>query len=241
MSQATQLIMGLIMVCVVGLLIYLCVAGGYTLALKIHQGAGTKGGFWYKDRPDWVPESWLEWAGKPGTFNKLINSSAPTSTVYEIISGVTNVNTCKLKCDKKNSDQASPACKGFEYEPSTKKCYLVSSLDFVQAGSNVVYLYASSEYTPSAQIFNKSTSNTVPVTAETIEGGAYVETNKVPGCSANCLSNTSCTAFTFISSSNTCRRVSNVIATTTLTALAGTDTYILSSTSGVADTTQYWT
>lgn len=232
--------MGVIMVALIGLFIYLSVAGGYTLAYKFHMGAGKAGGMWYKDRPDWIPESWLEWAGKPGTFNKLVNMEAPTSTVYEIISGVTNVNTCKLKCDKKNSDQESPGCKGFEYEPSTKKCYLASSLDFVQAGSNVVYLYASSEYTPSAQTFNKSTSNTVPVTAVDVYGGAYVETNKVSGCSANCLSNTSCTAFTFISSSNTCRRVSNVIATTTLTAAAGTDTYILSSTSGVADTAQYW-
>ena len=95
------------MVALIGLFIYLAAAGGYALAYKFHMGAGTVGGMWYKDRPDWIPQSWLDWAGNPGTFSKLVNMEAPTSAVYEIITGVTNVNTCKLKCDKKNSDQAS--------------------------------------------------------------------------------------------------------------------------------------
>jgi hypothetical protein len=238
MSQATQIMMGLVMLCVIGFVIYLCIAGGYTLALKFHQGAGTKGGFWYKERPNWIPESWLEWAGSPAKFMKIDGVGAPNGSTYEVLEDITDVKKCMLKCDKKSSDPTAPECVGFAYNSSAQTCIMFDGIDLVdQSSSNVMYLYSSADYTQSAKLFTAYTSNTLTDAKSLV--AAYTEANGLDGCKANCFSNTACTGFLFTASSKLCNPISNmnVAALSTMTSI---DAYSLDTVRGTADTTQYW-
>jgi hypothetical protein len=238
MSQATQIMMGLLVMAVIGVVIYLCIAGGYTLALRFHQGAGTKDGFWYKERPNWIPESWLEWAGNPAKFIKVDGVTAPNGSSYEVLEDITDVKKCMLKCDKKSSDQTSPECVGFAYNSSAKTCTMFDGLDLVdQSTSNVMYLYSSADYTQKAKKFTGYTGKTFPGPKTLVS--VYTETNGVDGCKANCFSNTACTGFLFTTASNQCNTVSNMNVAA-LTTQSGMDAYSLDTVQGTADTTQYW-
>lgn len=238
MSSPVQLMMGIVMLCVIGLVIYLCIAGGYTLAIKFHQGAGTKGGFWYKERPNWIPESWLEWAGSPAKFMKIDGVAAPNGSVYEVLEDIDDVKKCMLKCDKKSSDPEAPECVGFAYNSSAKTCIMFDGINLVDvSSSNVMYLYSSADYTQKAKQFTAYTSNNLPNAKSLV--AAYTEANGLDGCKANCYSNTTCTGFLFTTSSKLCNPVSNmnVAALSTLTSI---DAYSLGTVTGTVDTTQYW-
>jgi len=239
MSQATQVIRVTVIVCLFALFAYVCIAGGYTLALKFHRGAGEKNGFWYKERPNWIPESWLEWAGNPAKFKMVAGVNSPNGSIYEVLDDVTSVKTCMLKCDKKSSDQESPECVGFTYDSSAKQCHMMDGMDLVdQSSSNTVYMYSSADYSPSVKQFTAYTGKTLP--SPKILVAAYTETNGLEGCKANCFSNTACTGFLFVSSTKECTPVSNMNVAA-LTTQSGTDAYSLDKLSGVADSTKYWT
>lgn len=239
MSQTAT---GVIMLVVIGLVwcvcVYLIIAFGYTLGIKFHSGAGTKGGFWYKERPNWIPESWLEWAGSPAKFMKVDGVTAPNGSSYEILEDIDDVKKCMLKCDKKSSDQTSPECVGFAYNSSAKTCTMFDGINLVdQSSSNVMYLYSSADYTQKAKKFTAYTGKTlVGFKSLTTE---YAEANGLDGCKANCYSNTACTGFLFQASSKMCNPISNmnVAALSTLTSV---DAYSLDTVTGTADTTQYW-
>lgn len=226
--------------------IYTCVAGGYTLSYYTHLGSGETGGWWYGERPTWIPEKWLKWAGYPGSFKKMNGTNAEVMTIFDTKTGVAKVGDCMLACDGENTKPKKPKCVGFVHDTTAKKCYMASSIDLVMPGSsNTVYLYQNTmaPYSPTTRTFQEYTSNALPTTGASvpnyIEQGPYIEANGSIGCAANCYSNTVCTGFTFIDSTKSCGRVSNMDAKK-LVSLTGKNSYVYSDVSGTDDATVYW-
>jgi hypothetical protein len=237
------IVMALIGLLLLGVFIYVCTAGGYTLAYMLHQGAGTKGGMWYTDRPTWIPESWLDWAGYPGRYKEFSESTSPNMSITKTIENVTDVKKCMLSCDKLNKTQESPACVGFVHDKTTSSCYIADAIDFVMPStSNTLYLWNLSNSdvysAPSLKYFKEYSSNTLSVPKFIVT--PYPETNGLDGCTANCLSNVTCNGFLFVPGTNTCSPVSNMIATN-LQTLAGTNSYVMNTKAGTDNTTKYWT
>lgn len=238
---AMQIGMGVLILIVVGLVLYLIVAGSITLALKFHVGAGTKNGWWYT-RPgtSGIPTSWLDWAGYPATYRKLTGTSSNNASIYEVLDNVPDIKTCMLKCDKKSADQESPECLGFIFQPSSNTCHMIDGIDYAtEDTANTLYLYTSKSYTSSVKKYvshmNKSLPNPTLVVA-----AAYTETNNLEGCMSNCLSNTACTGFMYVPATKLCSPVSNMNVASLVTT-TGTDSYHIDKSLGTADTTKYWT
>jgi hypothetical protein len=234
---------GIFAIVLLAVFVYLLVAGGYTLRYYTHSGAGTTKGFWYSDRPDWIPQSWLDWAGNPGSFTKITSSGAQGSTILETITGVTDAKKCMLKCDKLNSDVTSPDCAGFVHDIAAKKCHFLSSIDLITPGSNTIYLYQNSGagYSSSTRAFKKYTSNVMPSAISiplTINN--YVENNGATGCGANCYSTPECNGYEFQPSTKMCRLLT-AVDTTSFIYMSGTNTYVYDPVSGVDVTESYWT
>ena len=228
---------------IMGVLIYMAVAGGFTLSYYFHYQAGTKNGRWYKDRPNWIPTEWLDWAGYPGKFKSISSMTSPTMSITETMTNVTSVNKCMLKCDKQNTNQEEPKCAGFVFDSVGNNCYISDTIDFVNSSSssNTVYLYSSSLYTPSVRTYDKYTSNALPTSGADVGKfiASYIETNGSTGCSANCLSNTTCTGYMFRSSDKNCGMVTNMDITK-LVSTTGIDSYFLTAAKLTDVSTQYW-
>lgn len=233
----SRILIGALMFAFFGLVIYLLAAGGVTLAYKFHMGAGTPGGFWYQERANWIPESWLDWAGYPGKFKKIVNKTSPNASIYEELEDVT-LEQCMLKCDKKNSNPEEPECVGFIRDEGAKKCYMADGLEYIdESTSNTVYLYNSANYTNSVTTFTANTAHTLQTF--TLTSPSHVETAGLSGCKANCYSNVSCNGFIFNPTSKDCSPISDMDATK-LIASTTLNSYIRTSDTGSDDTTVYW-
>lgn len=241
-----KVLKGVVVTVIASGLIYLLAAGILTMIYWSQLGKNKKGGFWYKNRETWIPESFLDFAGYPGTFTKITSVSAPQMVLLETKTGVTSAAECMLKSSSLVSTLDEPECVGFVYDSAAKKCYFAETIDLLMPGSNTVYLYQNTPagYTPSVKTFQAYTSNALPLTG--VDAPKYV--GKSPftegggwyGCGANCYSNSECTGYTFVPSTNNCHLVSNMDATK-LVPTPGSNSYIYTTLTGSEDTTTYWT
>lgn len=243
-----EVMIGLVTTLVISAMIYLVVSFVWAGVYKSQWEKTKKNGNWYKERPTWIPQFLLDWAGYPGTFTKISSMNAPQMALKETMTGVTAAAQCMLKCSGMVSTLDDPECVGFVYDSTAKKCYFAETMDFVMPGpgSNTVYLYQNTQagYTPSVRTFQAYTSNALPTTGDdapkNVGNSPFTEGGGYYGCGANCYSNTECTGYTFIPSTSSCRLVSNMDATK-LVPTPGSNSYIYTSLSGDEDTTTYWT
>jgi hypothetical protein len=244
-SKVMQLLFGIGITILICAVIYLCIAGGLTISYWGQFGRGNKDGWWYRDRETWIPKTWLDWAGYPGTFTKISSMSAPQMALKSVKTDVTSINQCMLKCAGMIKKLDAPECVGFVYDSAAKKCFFAETIDLVMPGSNTIYLYQNTNagYTPSVKTFQAYTSNALPLTGtdapKNVGNSPYTEGGGWYGCGANCYSNSECTGYTFVPSTNNCRLVRNMDATK-LVATPGSNSYVYTNISGEDDLTTYW-
>ena len=241
-----KLLKGTVLTVVIIAAIYVVVAAIMAGIYKSQFGKKKKNGFWYKNRETWIPESFLDWAGYPGKFTKISSMSAPQMALKDTSTGVMSAAECMLKCSGMVDTLEAPECVGFVYDSAAKKCYFAERIDLLMPGSNTVYLYQNTPagYTPSVKTFKAYTSNALPLTGvdapKYVGNSPFTEGGGWYGCGANCYSNSECTGYTFVPSTNNCRLVSNMDATK-LVPTPGANSYIYTTLTGSEDTTTYWT
>lgn len=184
---------------VIGLIVtlgvlYMIVAGGFTLAYYTRTGAGTKNGTWYQDRKKWIPKSWLNWAGYPAVFSNISGVKPTSTSVYKTLTNQT-VSQCMLACDGAN-DRSTTNCGAFTYNPTSNTCTMYSGVNGLISNttSNVLYFISGLDATVK-QFF--PVANKAPPAA----GYAVVANSSIETCAANCVSNATCTGFTFTGTS----------------------------------------
>ena len=214
-------------------ILYMIVAGGFTLAYYTRTGSGTKNGNWYQDRKKWIPKSWITWAGYPAVFSNISGVKPSSTSVYKTL---TNQSTkqCMLACDGAN-ERSTTNCGGFMYNPTSNTCTLYSGLNGLipDTSSNVLYLISGLD-ADIKQFFQND--NKAPPAA----GYAVVTNSSVETCSANCVSNALCTGFTF--SGTSCGLYSDMDETK-FTTQTGVTSYPLKSHADLtsASDVKYWT
>jgi hypothetical protein len=114
-------------------------------------------------------------------------------------------------------------CIGFVYDSSANTCTTFTTAPGILPGpsqSNVYYVTGNEPSNAYIQFTNMNitTPSSIP---------AYVSTNIPSDCAANCAANSLCTGFAINMTTGMCGQSNSVTTTTTLSSVAGTNTYIL--------------
>jgi len=216
------------------MLIYLAVAGGFTLAYYYRVGQGSIEGTWYQERQKWIPKKWVNWAGYPSTFsNTSTTVDVSSKTLLKKVKS-SSVKTCMLQCDGENQRDDNN-CVGFLFDK--KECYLASSLDgIVSNASSTNILYLINGLDTGVREFYKNDNKAPPVTVVPYT----VKTNStLSSCMSNCVSNVECNGFTLTGTS--CGLYSNMDDSTFITT-TGVTAYPLKDHSELtpANDIKYW-